>query len=235
MCSEHSLSTLFVKVSGDRLVNALQPQWVALVLHTRTCCSYLFRLAALWKKRKKKTVIFGTFLSACIASDIEISCSLFHSYVSRPTFRETQFHLVNRSLVLNSCVSLGILDGFTSLTRPWRWTKTTRWRKEGRKASRQAGRKEGRQAVTLQSQRKRNYVPLSCLLAFKLLAHDESVLCSTLATRVLVGTSSRRFSHPRVRFAHVNNYKGSLRPHMLKPTIQLSRSIVSFEFCVFSH
>ena len=166
MCSEHSLSTLFVKVSGDRLVNALQPQWVALVLHTRTCCSYLFRLAALWKKRKKKTVIFGTFLYACIASDIGISRSfcLFLTFRDQP-LENTQFHLVNMYLVLNSCVSLGIMDGFTSLTRPWRWTKTTRWRKEGRKASRQAGRQAGRQAVTLQSQRKRNYVPLvsSCL------------------------------------------------------------------------
>ena len=147
MCSEHSLSTLFVKVSGDRLVNALQPQWVALVLHTRTCCSYLFRLAALWKKRKKKTVIFGTFLSACIASDIGIS----RSFCFILTFRDqplenTQFHLVNMYLVLNSCVSLGILDGFTSLTRPWRRTKTTRGRKEGRKAGNQASRQAGRQA-----------------------------------------------------------------------------------------
>ena len=71
---------------------------------------------------------------------------------------------------------------------------------------------------------------LSCLLAFTLLAHDETVLCSTLGTRVVVGTSSRRSSHPRVRFAHVNKYKGSLRPHMLKPTFQLSRSIVNFVF-----
>lgn len=127
---EHSFLTLFVKVSGDRLVNALQPQWGAVVLHTRTYCRYLFRLAAFWKK---KTVFF---FYASIASDIEMSWS----FVSRPTFRKTEFHLVNRSFDFKSSVSLGILDRFTSLASesPCRWTKTPRTRKEGRNEGFQA-------------------------------------------------------------------------------------------------
>ena len=104
--------------------------------------------------------------------------------------------------------------------------------KEGRKEGRQSSKQAGRQAGRLLHYRanENETMCLSCLLAFTLLAHDETVLCSTLGTRVVVGTSSRRSSHPRVRFAHVNKYKGSLRPHMLKPTFQLSRSIVNFVF-----
>lgn len=122
-----------------------------------------------------------------------------HSKRHRNVVQYPQFHLVNRSLVFNSSVSLGTLDRCSPHSQVWGRNPSTKTMPVNESCTS----KEGRLALTLQSQRKRNCVPLSSVLAFTLLAHGGSVFAprvfffvEPLGTRVLVGTSSRQSSHP---------------------------------------
>lgn len=116
------------KVSGDRVVNALQAQWGVLVLHRRT---YPFRQSRVLKEEKeeKKTTFFVALLfSACIASDIEMSCSILNfTWSTGPSFSTARCHseLWTGVHLTHKCGDV------IHPPRPCRWTKAARRRKEG--------------------------------------------------------------------------------------------------------
>ena len=170
------------------------------------CCIHV-RVVAIsfaYPRSERRKPYFSELFSACIASGIEISCSFCFilTYRDQPLEKHNFTWSTGPSFSTAACLSEFWTGSPHSQGHDGERKLHVEGRKEGRQAIKQAGRQAGR--LLHYRANENETMCLSCLLAFTLLAHDETVLCSTLGTRVVVGTSSRRSSHPRVRFAHVN-------------------------------